>query len=88
MIVVWALGLVVGLIVAALASRRAVTAALLASEVSKISLGAIGVTVVAIGTNLPEIANSIIAAVTGHGDIAVGDATGSAMTQVTLVLAV
>ena len=32
MIVVWAVGLVVGLIVAALASRRAVTAALLASE--------------------------------------------------------
>jgi cation:H+ antiporter len=88
MIAFWAVGLVAGLIVAALASRRAVNAALLASEASKISPGVIGVTVVAIGTDLPEIANSIIAAVTGNGDIGVGDGAGSAMTQVTLVLAI
>ena len=83
----WIVGFAVGLTVTALGSRRAVTAALAASKVSNISPGLIGLTVVAIGTDLPEIANSIVAALTGHGDLAVGDATGSAMVTVTLVLA-
>ena len=85
--ILWILGFVIGMTITALASRRAVTSALAASEVSNISPGLIGLTVVAIGTDLPEIANSIVAALTGHGDVAVGDAAGSAMTQVTLVLA-
>lgn len=46
----------------------------------------IGVTLVAVGTDLPEIANSIAASVSGHGDINVGDSIGSAATQATLVL--
>jgi cation:H+ antiporter len=83
----WILGFVIGMTVTALASRQAVSSALAVSEVSNISPGLIGLTVVAIGTDLPEIANSIVAALTGHGDVAVGDAAGSAMTQVTLVLA-
>jgi cation:H+ antiporter len=83
----WILGFVVGMTITALGSRRAVSSALAASEVTNISPGLIGLTVVAIGTDLPEIANSIVAALTGHGDVAVGDAAGSAMTQVTLVLA-
>ena len=84
--VLWIVGFVVGLAITAMGSRRAVTAALAASEASNISPGLIGLTVVAVGTDLPEIANSIVSALTGHGDVAVGDATGSAMTQVTLVL--
>lgn len=87
MIILWVIGFVVGLTITALASRKAVTAALAASEASNISPGLIGLTVVSIGTDLPEIANSIAAAFTGHGDLIVGDAAGSAMTQVTLVLA-
>ncbi|MGI9645111.1 MAG: sodium:calcium antiporter, partial [Ilumatobacteraceae bacterium] len=62
--------------------------ALTASEVSRISPGFIGVTVMAIGTDLPEVANSVISALTGHGDVLVGDASGSALTQVTVVLAI
>ncbi|MCX8007184.1 MAG: calcium/sodium antiporter [Coriobacteriia bacterium] len=38
---------------------------------------AIAVTLVAVGTSLPEIATSIVAAVRGHGDVAVGNAIGS-----------
>ena len=87
MVLLWIVGFAVGMIVTALASRRAVTAALAASAATNISPGLIGITVVAIGTDLPEIANSIVAALTGHGDVVVGDAAGSAMTQVTLVLA-
>ena len=77
-----------GLVVASLASRRAVTHALRAADASQMSSGFIGMTVLAIGTDLPEIANSIISAATGHGDLNVGDSAGSAVTQVTLVLGI
>ncbi len=86
MIVVWLLVLVVGLAAAAYGSRRAVTAALDASRASNIPPGVIGLTVMAVGTDLPEIANSIVAAFGGHGDLIVGDAAGSALTQITLIL--
>ena len=75
-----------GLTVALLASDRAVgyTRALAAR------LGApafvVGVVLVAIGTDLPEIANSIAAHVQGEGDVNVGDSVGSTLTQYTLVL--
>lgn len=45
-----------------------------------------GVTFIALGTDTPEIATSIIAALTGHGDLNVGDSTGSVVTQITLLL--
>ncbi|MGI9645541.1 MAG: calcium/sodium antiporter, partial [Ilumatobacteraceae bacterium] len=71
MVAVWLVGLIAGLLTATFASRRAVVAALTASEVSRISPGFIGVTVMAIGTDLPEVANSVISALTGHGDVLV-----------------
>jgi cation:H+ antiporter len=40
---------------------------------------AIGITVVALGTSVPEIGTSIIAAKKGHGDLAVGNAIGSSV---------
>jgi cation:H+ antiporter len=46
----------------------------------------IGLILVSIGTDLPEIANSIVACSSGHGDIDVGDSIGSVLTQITLVL--
>lgn len=82
------IGLVVfGLALAIVASDVAVsyTRALAAS------LGAppfvVGVVFVAIGTDLPEIANSIAAHAQGEGDVNVGDSVGSTLTQYTLVLA-
>ena len=87
MIVLWVAGLVVGIAVAAAGSRRAVGAALETSESLGISAGLVGLSIMAVGTDLPEIANSIIASVTGHGDVNVGDSTGSALTQITLILA-
>ena len=86
MIALWLVVLVAGLAAAAYGSRRAVTAALDASSTSNIPPGVIGLTVMAVGTDLPEIANSIVGAFTGHGDLIVGDAAGSALTQVTLIL--
>lgn len=88
MTIVWIAGLILGVVIAAGSSRRAVVAALSASQVARVSPALIGVTVMAVGTDLPEIANSIASAITGHGDVNVGDSAGSAMTQVTLVLAI
>lgn len=46
----------------------------------------IGLTIVAIGTSLPELATSLIAAVRGHSDIAVGNVVGSNIFNVLLIL--
>lgn len=46
----------------------------------------IGLTIVAIGTSLPELATSLIAAGRGHPDIAVGNVIGSNIFNVLLIL--
>jgi cation:H+ antiporter len=46
----------------------------------------VGLTVVAIGTSLPELATSIVAARRGHSDLAVGNVVGSNLYNVLLVL--
>jgi cation:H+ antiporter len=46
----------------------------------------VGVVLVSLGTDLPEIANSIAAHVQDEGDVNVGDSIGSTLTQYTLVL--
>ena len=48
----------------------------------------IGLVLVSLGTDLPEIMNSIFASSLGHGNINVGDSIGSAFTQLTLVLGI
>ena len=75
-----------GLTAALLASDRAVayTRSLAAA------LGApafiVGVVLVSLGTDLPEMANSVAAHLQGEGDVNVGDSVGSALTQYTFVL--
>ena len=86
MIAAWIVGVVGGLAVAVVASRYALTAATDLARIAGLSPFLIGVTVVGVGTDLPEIANSISASATGHGDINVGDSIGSVVTQSTLVL--
>jgi cation:H+ antiporter len=78
--------MVVGFTVAVLASRVAVTGA--GHLVARTSLPpfVVGITLVALGTDLPEIANSVIASLEGLGDVNVGDSIGSVVTQTTLVL--
>lgn len=88
MIVWWFAAMVAGIAAAAYASRRAVDRALDIAHRLDLSTGLVGVTIVAIGTDLPEIANSITSSVTGHGDLNVGNATGSTLTQITLILAI
>jgi cation:H+ antiporter len=47
------------------------------AEILGVSKLVIGLTIVAVGTSLPEIATSVIAAIKGESDIAVGNAVGS-----------
>ena len=75
-----------GFAVTIAASRWAVSDAAALASGTRIPPFIIGITLLAIGTDLPEIANSIAASISGHGDINVGDSVGSAVTQATLVV--
>ncbi|WP_437909645.1 calcium/sodium antiporter [Sorangium sp. So ce327] len=46
----------------------------------------VGLTIVAVGTSLPELATSMIAAARGHSDIAVGNVVGSNIFNVLIIL--
>ena len=85
-IFMWLTGVATGLLVAIWASRHALDAAVKLGAHLGLSSFVIGVTVVAVGTDLPEIANSIIASARGHGDLNVGNSIGSVVTQATVVL--
>ena len=81
----------IGLIVAGLAllivgSRWLVTSAVSIAQLLGVSELVIGLTVVAIGTSLPEVATSVIATVRGERDIAVGNVVGSNIFNILLVL--
>lgn len=82
----WIAGVVGGLVVAVVASNRAVTNAVGLAAHLGASPFVIGVTVLAVGTDLPEIANSIWSSATDRGDLNVGDSVGSVITQLTLAL--
>lgn len=69
--------IVVGLVALTLGSRWLVEGAVAIARLLGVSELVIGLTIVAIGTSLPEIATSVVAALRGERDIAVGNAVGS-----------
>jgi cation:H+ antiporter len=66
-----------GLGLLVLGARLLVTGAVAIAETSGLSEAVIGLTIVAVGTSLPELATSVLAAVRRQGDIAVGNIVGS-----------
>ncbi|WP_131103514.1 calcium/sodium antiporter [Ornithinimicrobium sufpigmenti] len=74
----------VGLLV--LGSRVLVTGAVNIASAVGVSGLVIGLTVVAIGTSLPELATSVIATLRGERDLAVGNIVGSCIFNLGLVL--
>ena len=60
--------------------------AVILAEKLKISEEIIGLTIVAVGTSLPELVTSIVAARKGENDIAVGNAIGSNIFNIILIL--
>ena len=58
-------------------SKLFVNSAVYIAKLLKISDAVIGLTVVAVGTSLPELATSVVAAIRGEKDIAIGNVVGS-----------
>ncbi len=77
-----------GLIGLMIGGKLIVDAAVRLAEFFNISQSLIGLTVVAIGTSLPELATSAIAAYKKQSDIAIGNAVGSNIFNVFLVLGI
>ncbi len=71
-----------------LGSEFMVTNAILISQELGISERVIGVTVIAIGTSLPELATSIIAAINKKTDIAIGNILGSNIMNVLAIIGI
>ena len=78
--------LLVGVVILIISSERAVDQLLKISTILGASPFVMGFVVASLGSDLPEIVNSVISAFLGHGDISVGDSFGSVLTQITLVL--
>lgn len=78
--------LISGIVLLNISSDKAVEHSIHCASALGISSLMIGLILVSVGTDLPEIANSIISCASGHGDIDVGDSLGSVLTQITLVL--
>jgi cation:H+ antiporter len=77
-------GLIAGLIIIAKASNKSVEySARIASSLG-IPTIIIGLFLISLGTDIPEIANSLISSYSGHMDINVGNVLGSCLVQITL----
>jgi len=77
-----------GLIVLVLASRLVVWGAVHIAHVFGVSDLLIGLTIVAVGTSLPELMASIVSALKNEADIAIGNVIGSNMVNILAVLCV
>jgi cation:H+ antiporter len=81
------IGLVVaGLVLLVLGARWLVDAAITMARSMGVSELVIGLTIVAAGTSMPEVATSVLAAFRGERDIAVGNVVGSNLFNVLAVL--
>lgn len=80
--------LISGIFLLAISSDKAVEHSIHFASALGISSLMIGLVLVSIGTDLPEMANSIVSCWSGHGDIDLGDSLGSILTQITLVLGI
>lgn len=80
--------LVVGLILAALGGDRFVRGSVGLASWLRIPSGIIGATVAAFATSSPELTVGFLAAIDGRPDLAFGDATGSNMVNLSVVLGI
>jgi cation:H+ antiporter len=80
--------LVVGIILLTFSSNKTVDHSVILACNWSVPPIIIGLVLVSIGTDFPEIMNSILSSSLGHGNINVGDSIGSAFAQLTLVLGI
>ena len=79
---------ILGLIALVIGSRWLVEGAIVIAHNLGVSELVIGLTVVAAGTSLPEVATSIVAALRGERDIAVGNVVGSNIFNILAILGI
>jgi cation:H+ antiporter len=83
----WHIGsIVLGLLMLYLGSRWLVDGAVTIARHLGVSELVIGLTIVAAGTSLPEVATSVVAGIRGERDIAVGNVVGSNLYNILMVL--
>ena len=80
--------LVVGLGLLLLSANYIVESSVAIAQRAKISNFIIGLTIVGIGTSAPELFVSVSSALSGHGDIAMGNVIGSNVANIFLILGV
>lgn len=78
--------MIAGLVVLVVAGRLLVNSAVAFASAMGVSDLVIGMTVVAVGTSLPELATSTLAAWRGHADLAVGNVIGSNILNIFAIL--
>lgn len=79
---------VVGLAGLVIGGRLLVTGAIDVAQTAGLSEALIGLTVVAIGTSLPELATSVVAALRKQADIAIGNVVGSTIFNIFWILGI
>ncbi|MDE9429281.1 calcium/sodium antiporter [Xenorhabdus bovienii] len=82
------LWVVLGLIILPISTRMMIDNAAVVARIYGISELIIGLTILAVGTSLPELATSIAAAIKGENDMAMGNIIGSNVFNITLVLGI
>lgn len=80
--------LLVGLILLIVSSETLVWGGTKIAEAFEVSPLIIGLTIIAIGTSLPELAASVMSAIKGHADIALGNIVGSNIFNILTVLSI
>jgi cation:H+ antiporter len=84
--IVYLITVLAGLALLVLGARLLVAGATAMASALGVNDAVIGLTVVAAGTSMPEVAASIVAALRGHRDIAVGNVLGSNIFNLTIIL--
>lgn len=80
--------IIIGLILCILGADRAVDLAVALARISGVSELIIGLTIISIGTSLPEVATSIVATMRGQRDIAIGNVIGSCIFNILGIIGV
>ncbi len=75
-----------GLLLLILSAEALVNAASAIAETLGVSSGIVGLTIVAVGTSLPELATTVACALRGHHDLAIGNIVGSNILNILVVL--
>ena len=80
--------LILGLAVLTVGATWLTNGSVAVAERLRMSEYLIGLTIIAVGTSLPELASSIAATLKGHGGLALGNILGSNIANILLILGV